>query len=212
MRIPFTIEQFLTLFQIYNESIWPIQVFFYLIALLALVLAVKKSPYSDKMISLILAYFWLWMGIIYHMVFFSLINRAAYFFGALFIIQGLLFLYLGLIKNKLSFNLNLDFYGLTGSIFILYALALYPLIGNYLGHRYPAAPTFGAPCPTTIFTFGLLLLTDKKIPKIILLIPLLWSLIGFSAALNLQIREDFGLIIAGILGTILILIKSNRAE
>jgi hypothetical protein len=86
----------------------------------------------------------------------------------------------------------------------------YPLLGYLQGHIYPAAPTFGLPCPTTIFTFGILLWTDKKLPVITLVIPFLWSLIGFSAAFSLGIREDTGLLIAGLLTTIMILIWNKR--
>ncbi|MBW6515703.1 MAG: hypothetical protein K0B81_03685 [Candidatus Cloacimonetes bacterium] len=210
MRIPFSVDQFLSLFKIYNITVWPIQIFFYLVALLALFLTVKRSALTDKMISIIIAYFWLWMGVIFHLFFFTMINKGAYLFGVLFIIQSILFLYFGLLKSKLSYELKLDLYGITGSIFILYALAVYPLLGHFSGHTYPHSPTFGAPCPTTIFTFGILLLTIKKVPKIILIIPFLWSLTGFSAALNLLIREDFGLLIAGLLGTILIIIKDRK--
>ena len=78
------------------------------------------------------------------------------------------------------------------------------------GHTYPSNPTFGLPCPTTIFTFGILIWTVKKIQIYVVIIPLLWSLIGFSAALNLGVKEDFGLLIAGVLGFILIIIKNKR--
>jgi hypothetical protein len=67
-----------------------------------------------------------------------------------------------------------------------------------------------APCPVTIFTFGLLLLADKRVPKYLLVIPFLWSLLGFSAALALTIREDIGLLIAGVLGTILIAVRDRK--
>jgi len=97
-----------------------------------------------------------------------------------------------------------------GGIFALYALVIYPVLGYSFGHVYPASPTFGAPCPTTIFTFGLLLWTDKRFPRHILVIPLLWSIIGFTAALSLTIREDFGLLIAGLLGTLLILLVRGK--
>jgi hypothetical protein len=84
-------------------------------------------------------------------------------------------------------------------------MALYPIIGGLLGHGYPRSPSFGvAPCPTTIFTFGLLLWTSVRVPIYVLAIPLLWSLIGFSAALWLGIREDIGLPIAGVLSTALL--------
>lgn len=134
----------------------------------------------------------------------------AYAFGALFIIQSLLFFYMGVIRNRLAFAFKKDIPGFIGVILILYALIIYPLAGFYLGHTYPSNPSFGLPCPTTIFTFGLLLWTDKKLKIGILIIPMLWSLTGISAALNLGMAEDLGLIIAAVLSFIFILLQNRN--
>ena len=105
----------------------------------------------------ILSFFWIWMGIIYHIINFSAINKAAYIFGAAFIFQGILFLYMGFFRQKITFRFYFDIYGITGGFLILFALILYPVLGYFQGHIYPSSPTFGLPCPTIIFTFGLLL-------------------------------------------------------
>jgi len=52
-----------------------------------------------------------------------------------------------------------------------------------------------------IFTFGLLLLSERTLPKYLLVIPLLWSLLGASAAFSLGIREDIGLLATGLVGS-----------
>lgn len=205
MNIPFTIEQFLDIFAQYNQAIWPMQIIAYILGIAAVVLAVKKPRYSDLLIIGILAFFWVWMGIAYHLLFFSLINTAALGFGVLFIVQGLLFVYQGVARPKLAFRARTGAFSLVGGAFIVYAMLVYPIIGSLLGHGYPHSPVFGvAPCPTTIFTFGILLWSAKKVPKYLLAIPLVWSVIGFGAALSLGIREDVGLLIAGVLGTVLL--------
>jgi Family of unknown function (DUF6064) len=79
------------------------------------------------------------------------------------------------------------------------------LLGYALGQTFPGSPTFGTPCPTTIFTFGLLLWADKKVPLSLLIIPVLWSIVGTLAALNFGIKEDFGLLVAGTIGTTFII-------
>lgn len=48
-----------------------------------------------------------------------------------------------------------------------------PSLGVAIGHTYPAQPTFGLPCPTTIFTFGLLLWVRPPVPWSLLVIPVL---------------------------------------
>ena len=212
MKIPFTIEQFLEVFEYYNLSIWPFQIFLYFLASVMIFLAWRKQTHSDKIIVTLLAFFWFWMGIVYHLIHFSSINKAAYIFGILFIIQGFLFLYSGLLRNRLIFKYQNNIFGMMGTFFMLYALVIYPLWGHYSGHVFPKIPLLGVPCPTTIFTFGILLWTERKINKFILIIPFLWSIVGFSAAVHLNIKEDFGLFVAGLLGTILLVIRDRSLD
>jgi hypothetical protein len=210
MGFPFTQEQFLNVFTQYNTSVFPLQIVFIALGFIALWLAIKKSPLSDRIILLILSFFWFWMGFVYHILFFSSINPLAYVFGVLFIVEAILLLYLGVIKKQVGFGLTRDRFAIIGLLFIVYALVIYPLIGTYLGHGYPRLPTFGLPCPTTIFTFGIFLMADKKFPLSLLVIPLIWSIIGFFAALSLGITEDYMLLIAGVAGTALIIMKNRK--
>lgn len=212
MKTPFTLNQFLEVFKTYNESVFPAQVLFYLIALATVFLVTKQSPISNRIISGILAFFWLWMGVVYHLVFFTAINEAAYLFGALFVLQGVLFLILGVVNDRLSFRFDTDGYGITGLTLIFFALFVYPAYGYFNGHVYPHSPTFGLPCPTTIFTFGVLLMTDKKVPMSILIVPAIWSIIGFFAALSLGITEDTGLLVAGVVAVPLLLYRKRSGE
>ena len=125
----------------------------------------------------------------------------------------MLFLVAGTFLGKLSFRFTLEPLPIIGALFILYAMVIYPLLGIFFGHIYPAAPMFGvAPCPTTIFTIGILLWAVKKVPGYLLVIPFLWSLIGMSAVINLRVPQDYGLVIAVVLGTILILIRNRRMK
>ena len=209
MKFPFTIEQFLDVFRKYNIAVWPMQVFFMTLALIAVYFSIRTKTFSNKIIVCILAFFWLWMGIVYHLVYFSRINKVALVFGTLFIIQAIIFLYFGLIKNKLSFRLKTDKYGITGIVLIVFALLIYPLLVYWWGHIYPSAPTFGLPCPTTIFTFGILLSSVSKISGWVIIIPFLWSLLGFSAAFSLGIKEDTGLLVAGLFSIVMIVYRNK---
>ena len=210
-KIPFTTEQFLQIFQRYNRAIYPFQFALILVAIAAVFLAASRKPFAGKLISFLLGFFWLWTGIVYHLIFFTAISPPAYLFGTLFIIQGLLFLYEGVVRNRLSFRASRRFDGILGAVFIAYALVIYPLIGYALGRIFPSTPTFGTPCPTTIFTFGLLLWADRKISLSLSIVPVLWSIVGTSAALSFGIKEDFGLLVAGTIGTIII-IRHNLVQ
>jgi len=85
-----------------------------------------------------------------------------------------------------------------GASLVIYALA-YPFLTMALGHRYPAAPTFGVPCPTVILTIGGLLTVRAGIPPLLTIVPVLWGFIGGSAALLLNVPTDYVLLGAGVL-------------
>jgi len=210
MQLPFLLADFLNVFRDYNQSIFPLQIVFYFVAFLCIYFLFTGNRNATRAISIALAFFWLWMGIVYHIIFFSEINKAAYIFGGLFILQGIMFAGCGLIRKKLSFEYTKSGINKAGIILIIYALIIYPVLGQNLGHAYPYSPTFGLPCPTTIFTFGILLFANKKIPVHLLIIPLLWSVIGFTAAFTLTIYEDTGLLIAGLTTFTLLLISIRK--
>jgi len=175
------------------------QILLVVLALAMIFLATFKRKYSAKFISSGLVFYWAWIGVVYHFIFFTNINNAAYVFAALFVLQALLFFYFGIIEHTLHFRLVTNTKGLTAIIFFLYSLIFYPLLGYSFGHYYPSTPTFGLPCPTTIFTFGLLLLLEGRVNKVLFIIPLLWAVIGFTAALKLGILQDIGLIVSALL-------------
>jgi hypothetical protein len=208
MDLPFTSGQFLSVFVAYNSTIWPIQTILSLLAIIAFVLCFRTAVPSQA-ISSILSFLWLWTGVVYHWMFFSTINKAAYVFGTLFVAQAALFFFYGVLKPGLRFRFDRTWQAYTGALLILYALFIYPAIGTLLGHVYPASPTFGAPCPTTIFTFGLLLWTVNRLKWYLYILPLVWSLIGFTAALKLGFREDIGLLVSGLVGTAILAMKGR---
>lgn len=205
MKIPFTVEQFLGVFREYNLSVFPLQIIFNLIALL-FIFFIFKNKKSSKFIIFYLGFLWLWMGTVYHLFFFTAINNAAYLFGVIFIFQGTFFFYYAL-RKEIKFKLTSGIRSYSSLALLLYSLIIYPLLGYALGHGYPYSPTFGLPCPTTIFTFAVLLLINGKIPVKLTIIPLIWSVIGFTAALSLGIYEDIGLLAAGLITLLFLIYK-----
>ena len=209
MKTPFTADQFFDVFKNYNETVYPIQIILFVLGLFTIFYAIRPVSNSNTIISLSLGFLWIWMGIVYHYMFFAVINKAAYAFSVIFVLQGILFLFMGIFQNKLSFIFRNSIYGYSGLIMIIYAMVIYPVIGYFLGHTYPYSPNFGLPCPTTIFTFGMLLWMDRKCSVILWIIPFIWLVIGFFAALNFGMWEDTGLMIAGLIAIPMILIKNK---
>ncbi len=211
--LPFTPEQFFAVFAAYNQAIWPAQIVAYGLGLIAVGAIFRPGPAAGRAATVVLAGMWLWTGIAYHGLFFAPINKAAFGFGALFVVQGVAIAIAGLARNGLRFGFGSSPAAWLGWIFILYAAVAYPLLGMATGHAYPAMPMFGVtPCPVTIFTFGMLLLTTKPFSRWLLVIPFLWSLIGGSAAILLGMPQDWVLLVSGIVAVPLILLRDRETN
>jgi hypothetical protein len=196
MILPFTRSDFLDVFASYNEAIWPIQ-----LALIAMGLAMAGLSLrgGGAGVALLLALLWDWMGVVYHWGYFAAINPVAYVFGSAFIVQSALLLWFGVVRRGLFFRPRLDLLGIMGALFIIYALIGYPIAGLAVGHAYPSSPTFGVPCPTVIFTLGILMWAQGRVSPWLLAIPIAWSMVATAAAMSLGMVEDLGLTMAGIL-------------
>ncbi len=211
--LPFTSEVFFALFEDYNRAIWPAQLVAYALGILALVLVVRPSATGSRIIGACLALFWLWNGAVYHWIFFATINFAAPVFAALFGFQGVLFVWIVLLRGKVAFRFNATLSGWAGLAMAGFAIAGYPFAGWLAGHGWPQAAMFGvAPCPTVIFTLGIVLLAKPRAPTSLVIIPLLWSLIGGTAVWLLDAPEDLSLPMAGAVALALLVRKTRTVS
>lgn len=198
MDLPFSLEEFLAVFRAYNESVWPAQIVLVAVAVVSVLLAASRRRFSARVVLILLALLWIWMAVVYFWSHFATINPIAPQLAVMFGVQALLFLFVAIRSGGLSFSVRPDASGIVGGGLMLYALVLYPILGWMIGHHYPAAPTFGLPCPTVIFTLGLLLWLDRGAPVRLMVIPWLWAVVGTSAAIRLGMFEDLGLTLAAV--------------
>lgn len=201
MHLPFTVDEFLAVFARYNERVWPMQLILVGLGLAAVAVAGRPARRNgaSRLVAALLGVLWAWMGLVYHIGFFRAINPAAVLFGIAFVTESVLLLAYGVLGDRLHFRFHADAGGWLGAALLTYALAVYPLLAIAFGHAYPRTPTFGLPCPTTIFTLGLLSWTRPPIPWAVLVVPIAWSFLGTSAAATLGMWEDLGLGLAAAL-------------
>jgi hypothetical protein len=207
--MPFTLEMLLTYFAAYNERIWPMQVVGFALGLLTLVPLFRSGRVWDRVVTGVLAFLWLWLGLVFW-------REAAatmamlYAPTLLFAVQGALFVYV-LARDRMTYGAVSLVDTAMGLAFIAYALVGYPLVGLLVGHVYPYAaisPLF--PCPGTVLTFGVLLLA-RRVPIYLLVIPTLWALTGILW-FYLGMVEDAGLVIAGVVGVIILITRKRAAQ
>ncbi|HET9386098.1 MAG TPA: DUF6064 family protein [Gemmatimonadales bacterium] len=203
--LPFSRQEFLDVFGRYNGAVWPAQLLLYALALVLVARILRREPLTGGFV--LLAALWLWMGVVYHLMFFSAINPAARLFGIAFIAQAVLLLSL---ERPGSMEEGTPAARSTGKVLIAYALFGYPLVGYLAGQRYPEMVTLGLPCPTTIFTIGVLLVAVRRPPTWLLAIPIAWAFIGTFAAISLGMPQDYGLAIAGLAAAVRLLPRPSR--
>lgn len=202
------------LFTDYNQAVWPLHVLAYVLGIGAVGLVLlRPGPTTDRFVVATLAAVWAWLGIVFFGRFAAQLDpllSAAY--GALFVFQAVLFVRAGIVRHELRFRPSNGLSGRIGWTALAYALVVYPLLGVVLGHSYPEAPLFGmAPCPTTVATFGLLLLVVPDLSKRLLVIPTIWAVLAPLAAVGHGYPEDLGLFAAGIAVWVAVGLRRNHS-
>ena len=196
MQLPFTKEQFFDLLAAYNVGLWPALLALWIASVLVSVLLLSSRRPPDRWISALLAAHWAWSAMAYHVGFFTRINQAAWGFAALFLLQAAVFFWVGVVHGGLSFAPWRNAWAPVAWGLVAYSL-VYPAINAAQHLSVSRIPTFGVPCPTMIFTAGMLMLATPRSWRLSI-VPVIWSLIGGSAAFLLGVRADYGLPIAGI--------------
>jgi hypothetical protein len=211
MQIPFTTDQFFGVFRDYNTAVWPLQVVLLLAAIFALAVIWRRRAWSGVAVSATLSILWAWLALGYHLAFFARINPLAYGFAAVSLLGAGLFLWFGVVRRQLEYTLERGARTLVGLVLVVFALVIYPVWSTAAGHPYPELPTFGLPCPTTIFTIGLLVLARGPRTRAVVIVPLLWSLVGSQAAFWLDVKPDQGLVAAALIAAGLLFAPGRAA-
>lgn len=94
MRLPFTSQQFFDVFGAYNAVAWPAVVVLWLATLFVFISFVRGRANTVALWALA-AIHWLWSGVVYHALFFTVINPAAWVFAAFFVLEGVGFVWYG---------------------------------------------------------------------------------------------------------------------
>jgi hypothetical protein len=211
--MPFTIDQFFNVFDAYNAATGYASIILSILAITAALGLAGKFRRSYRFTYFILAVLWLWAGIVYHFYFFADVNPVAWLFGLAFLFEAAVLAGLGVgmgMRVAQAARLKDAPHRIAAWALIWYSLSLYPLITAVTGHVYPRAPVFGAPCPVTIFTLGVLVLC--RAPAWAAIVPVLWSIIGSGAAVLFGVYADLGLAAAVIIWIASYLAGSRTGE
>jgi hypothetical protein len=211
VRLPFTAEQFVDVFAQYNSAVWPAPLVLTALAAFCVLSMFSRLRWRGMLLSAVLGVLWLWLALAYHWAFFSRINPLAGVFAAASIAGALLFLWHGVHRRRLRFRWQSRPMPWVGAALVGYALFVYPVLNALTGHRYPGTATFGLPCPTTLFTIGMLAWLEPPYPRSVLVVPILWCLVGVQAAFLLDMPADLALAPAALTALVLMAKPPVRA-
>jgi hypothetical protein len=200
----FSPRTYYRMFELYHQQIWPIQVGAAGSVAAILVLLRRDSEWGRRTIAGLLAAWWLWVGIAFHLGRYSTINWAARYFAALFVVQAALLVWQGIVRARLRTVLSRDRAGWMAVGLFAVAVILEPVASRVAGRTWTQAELVGlTPDPTAIATLALLALVTPRSPRLLLIIPVLWCAIGAATLWALGSAEAWIVIVAGISGLIL---------
>jgi hypothetical protein len=176
--ILFSPDTYYRLFALYHHRTWPVQIVLLGLGAMALFVVTRpaRSPSSrGRIVCIALAACWLWTGVMFHLVSYATINWAARYFGAAFVIQAGLLLWCGA-RGRFALERS----HATVALMALVAVGIAaPTIGLLSGREWDQVELLGlTPDPTAVATIILLCLSARRLPTLVLVIPLAWCLVG----------------------------------
>jgi hypothetical protein len=185
--LPFDAGSLFGAFAYYHMAFWPLPWLALASSAATLLLAARGFARAAL---LLLAAGWIWVGAAWHIATFAGLNFAAPIYGALFILQGVLLAWAATSgQTSLRFRRRpRDWAGLGLAVT---ALAGYPLLDLLSGVAWPAVRLPGSdPCPTALFTLGVLLLAEGRSAAGLMMLPALWTLAAGATGWVIGIGHD----------------------
>jgi len=182
----FSPRTYYRLFELYNLAIWPLQIVALALGVAILALLLRGGVWRGRAVAAMLAVCWAWVAWAYFLERYDTINWAASYFAVGFVIEALLLVWTGVVRDRLRFRPGSDLIGRAGICIVLFALFLLPLIGPLAGRPWLQVELFGvAPDPTAIATTGVLIASHRTHWEL-LIIPLLWCVISGATLWTMQ--------------------------
>lgn len=205
----FSPRTYYRLLQRYNEGVWPAHIMTAGLGLGILALVWRRPSGSGRIVSGILAALWSWVAVAFLWKRYTTINWAATYILPLFALEILLLLWIGVVRNRLTYRLSHTLPSVAGGSLLAFSVAAYPGLAPLLGRGWRQAEVFGlAPDPTVIGTAGLLLLSGQFQWKLGV-VPLAWCL--FSG-LTLWAMQSPEAILMGLAALTFIAVAGSRGQ
>lgn len=186
----FSPETYFRLFELYNQTVFPLQLLTVGAGLWCLRRVRRVDARSGRIIAVLLAFSWLWVAWAFHWQRYAAINWAAVYFAVLFAVEALLIIWFGVVRNLFVFPARRDWLYRAGFAVLGFSVTVQPLLGLIAGRSWSQLSFFGlGPDPTATATFGVILMLQERFRYLLLLPVLLWCAISTLTALAMETLE-----------------------
>ena len=187
--ILFTPETYFHLFELYPRAWWPLQLACIAIAIAMLLCLWQKPAWSGRVIAVLLAASWAWVGWAFLHLRFAPIHWVADWYAVAFIFQALLLLIYGVWRRRVEFAIGNSARTGIGVLVLLGALAVMPATAYLTGREWMQAELFAmTPDATVLATLGLLLGIGRAAVWL-MVIPVAWCLVSGTTLWVLEAPE-----------------------
>lgn len=207
----FSPQTYYRLFELHNQAWWPLPLIALALGVALLVLWRRGGAGAGRIMALILAAGWLWVAWAYHAQRYASINLAADFFAWIFVVQAVLLVWLGAVRNRFTPAPARSWTARIGLVLMLFGVLGFPLLAPLLGRSWVQAEIVGmAPDPTVLVTLGALLLAGARPLWMLFPLPLLWCLISGTTLWAMDAPEFALLSLAALLALAGAMMRGRR--
>jgi hypothetical protein len=191
--------------------VWPAQLVALALGAAILALLRVRTAWRQRCIAGILAAAWLWVAWAFHYERYATINWAAPYFALAFAIEAALLLWLGAAAGRLAVGPPADWPGRIGLAMVVFALFVQPCLGVLFGRPWAQADVFAiTPDPTVVATLGVLLMTDARTRRVVLVVPFAWCVVGGTFLWAMDAPDLVVLLGAGLLTAVAATTQKRR--
>ncbi len=150
------------LFELHNHSLWPAQLLTVAAGLGMVFALARPSILLSRATFVVLGALWIWIAWAFFWERYATINWAAPYITPAYVLEGLMLIATGLLRNQFSFSPAATFSRNAAIVLLMAILIGYPLIAPAVGRSWSSAEVFGiAPDPTALATLAVLAASPK---------------------------------------------------
>jgi hypothetical protein len=186
----FTSETYFHLFEFHHRDWWPMPLVCMTMAVVNLLCLWLKPAWGSRVIAILLAGSWAWVGWAFLHLRFAAIHWIADWYAVAFFLQALLLLVYGVLRRRVEFVMEISLRAGIGVFILLVALLVMPATAHLTGREWMQAELFAmTPDATALATLGLLLLATGRVAVWLAVIPVAWCFVTGATLWVLQAPE-----------------------